>query len=670
MRLFGPLALLVLPFVVMTSGAPALAQEDPYQPPLFNYNGGNIDVLEAVRLTLAHDPNLRLQEEDVAFQEGLLKETLGTFEWTFLGNFTYEHERQELRQSQIETEVDRRDDLRERRDENCVEAGAQQQYLDELQAAQASAPGSLISISSNATVENQLRLVDRLILNARAAGDAAQEAQLNQVRADLLDREIQLTTTLLEAANASCQDLNETLGLIGEAPELEEFDRMQLDLRLERVFDSGLSIAPFLEGNFSSTQFVGKRNGFNEPFDFGQPPGLVDPDVPFPTERFVDLGGKNIEDSYAVRVGFDVELPLLRGRGDQEVTAARESAKSDLDGVRLLLKHEASRSVFETVSAFWNLLAAQQRLEVFDQSVKLHEELLQATKDLVQGDAIARFETSRATAGRANAWSRYQDAEEEAVRARLALAQATGIDAQGAGNLPGADGDFDAPPDGPAIAALDERAVADTAVRERFDIAAARAFVESSYTRAEASAFGVRARLDALASVWTTANGDGSLSEATDNWILPSWSMGLTYEKPLGNRQQTGRQAQAEAQVAQNEISAEDLERVARIEAVLALRSLAEAQERLARAEEASEAFGETVTAEIERFRAGESTLVDAIRTEQEAVNAHLALVGARQEVAVLLTRLRFETGTLVTDNAARQSQVSRENLTALPNVR
>jgi outer membrane protein TolC len=55
-----------------------------------------------------------------------------------------------------------------------------------------------------------------------------------------------------------------------------------------------------------------------------------------------------------------------------------------------------------------------------------------------------------------------------------------------------------------------------------------------------------------------------------------------------------------------------------------------------------------TVAAEFETYRAGESSLIDAILSERNQTFAALDLVSARQSLAQLVAQLRFETGTLL----------------------
>ena len=69
---------------------------------------------------------------------------------------------------------------------------------------------------------------------------------------------------------------------------------------------------------------------------------------------------------------------------------------------------------------------------------------------------------------------------------------------------------------------------------------------------------------------------------------------------------------------------------------------------------------------ENEKFRGGQSTLIDTITTRQLGTSAELAYSAALQQWATLLGQLRFETGTLVDEEGGR-FVVRKESLLSVP---
>jgi len=57
-------------------------------------------------------------------------------------------------------------------------------------------------------------------------------------------------------------------------------------------------------------------------------------------------------------------------------------------------------------------------------------------------------------------------------------------------------------------------------------------------------------------------------------------------------------------------------------------------------------------------LKAGDSSLIDSILTEQQATSARLAYISAQQEYAVILAQLRHESGLLVQDGSVDAASV------------
>jgi len=632
----------------------------PYTPPTIRFEDGKIELLEAVRLTLEHDPNLLLQEEDVRFQEGLLQEIRGAFDWNLTGELSYQHHEQELRRSVFDREEERRTDLARIRDTSCERADRENQKIWELRAARRVDGG--VRISADPALDAQLQVIEQLIASA---DDPVRIDELRQTRIDIIDVELAAAGEVHAAALQSCHEADEDLRRLGETPELEEFDDGYLRLGLDKLFRNGIGFSPFFDGSYEDTQYIGKRDGYYQPRLDAAGNQIID-EYGIPQRRFIDFGGKNVEALYTFKVGFQVNVPLLRGRGTEAAAAAETAAEVDLGASALVLEHAAAERILSTVAVYWNLLAAQQRLEILEQSVKLQTQLVEIARELIDADEIPRAELSRVLASEANARAQAQAGARDLLTARLVLAQTMGINVADDTNAPLATGPFPAPPAAEAIAGLASAELAAAAVGARRDLAAARALVDSGRILARAARIELRSRLDLGAGMWATALGESSVSEAVDRWVAPSFSLDLMYEKPLANNVRRGQMEQREAQLRQQQISAADLERNVRIGVLRALGSLVEARGRLERAEEAAQHFEKTIEAEMEKFRERDSTLVDTILTEQQRTGAQLTLLSARQEVAMLLAELRFETGTIVAEDA-EGSQVTLAMLTALP---
>lgn len=643
------------------SESSAAAASTAWQPVVFEYRGNGIDLLEAVRLTLGQDPNLLLRGEDVRTAEGFALELAGAFDWTLTGQGTYEHRIQELRDSQRQGEVDRRNQIRDVQALACTEEENLRGELADLLRVQAGETG--VDIRNDPGFEAQLRIIEAAIIAAE--GNPDQQEQLRQTAANLLQTEIAVTQEAIDAADQACREAGQALDNMGEVPDEEDFDIVRLQLRGEKLLRSGFRLAPFLQASFDSTQFVGKRNGFIVPAvdPYGTP--LFSPSG-IPLTRLVSFGGKDIDDVYTVDVGFEVNAPLLRNRGVEATGAQERAAQIDLDASRQLLEHAASESVLNTAFAYWNLVAAQERVRVLESSVGLQRRVVDITGSLVEAAELPGAEMPRARAGEANALAQLESAQRDLATARLDLVRAMGLSVDDAGDVPSAAESFPPPPSREAVAALEAELVR-LGVASRRDLVAARTLVESGDVLAQAAILALRPQLDATVAAWLTARGDESLGDAFDHVAdEPSWRVQANYEQPFGNRTARGRVLQQESLVRQRQISQADLERQIRIGVVQTAASLVEAIDELARAEQAAEAFERTVQSELEKLGLGETTLLDAILTEQQRTSSLVSAIVARFRIATLLAQLRFESGTLV-EQTESGPRVSEESLKTLP---
>ncbi len=139
----------------------------------------------------------------------------------------------------------------------------------------------------------------------------------------------------------------------------------------------------------------------------------------------------------------------------------------------------------------------------------------------------------------------------------------------------------------------------------------------------------------------------GFYRSLTGRWE-PFLTASFTLDFPLGNASAKGRALQAQAALEDSQVQTGDLERVIREHVLAVAGSVEHAREAVARWEAAVAHNETTLAATLERFATGEVTLIDTLLTEEAVTSDQIQLVRARQALASLLTRLKFETGTLV----------------------
>lgn len=624
-------------------------------PPVITFGGDGVSLEEALRLTLRHDPTIQLSAASADRLAGFAQEQAGIFDTAITGGVEYSYRVQELTESRKEDERNKRRKLDDFISQAGPDVESTARTVNLLRQILALPPGSeaqqiaqLESLSANLAAQVK-------VLNALIASTPSQADQLRTIRNDFLrtaseqfDSSLSVQRETLRRARLNREDL-------GDAPEDEVFRNTRAKLQFSKLFRTGVQVAPFVDFTAEGSNFKGK-------------------------DRKAEFGGKGLNDLYTTRVGSDFLLPLMRGRGGEAIAAGERAATIEAQAGTLEVEHQRAASILRTAQAYWELRAAQESLAILERSVSRQGDLLKSTTSLVNGGELARVELARSQAGEARARSRVLDARQRLYDARVELAAALGVASSGAdATLPTAAKDpFPVAPD---AAALQPWIGATAADGQRRDLEAAQRREEAAAILQRNAVTELRSRLDLSASLFYTAlgevgdvatedqDGDGrpiyrrdGFGEALDRWVGPSFTLTLNYEKPLGNNSAKGRLAAREAERRTRAIETADLRRQVRLNVARTATALIETIGRLKQTQAASQYYDQTITSELSRFRAGESTLINTIQTEQQATETDLSAIAAQQAVANLLAQLRFESGTLITN-----STVSAPTLVSLP---
>jgi outer membrane protein TolC len=592
--------------------------------PVIRFDPGGIGLDEAVGLALQHSPSMKLRRETVRLQEGIEQEQRGLFDLTLLANVLYDYRVQELSDNRKQAEIGKRDNLREFITSSEQVVGDARQVLDQLALVNRLPPGSeqvAVLTRLDARLGGQLQTIDALIAGAPPAA----RAELLQTRNEFIASSLASVRQIVDEREGELVEARRALDLLGAPPEDEVFYSARVGFQLSKLFRTGISFAPFIDGGVEGTNYRGK---------------------PVAAER----GGKGFEDLYTFRAGAGVTVPLGRGRGRAAVGAFERSAAIEADAAERLLEHEASRAALGVVYAYWELRAAQEAVVVTRASADLQGTLVELTGNLIEAGELPQAERARSAASEARARARLVAAERRVIEARVALADAMGVAAsEDPATLPFARDAFPAVSPG-AMPAPELARLAEQAGANRQDVAAAVQREEAGRVLERGATTNLRPRVDLSLQAYYTALDEHSIANAMDRWVGPSTNVELQFERPFGNNFARGQLLQAQADLELRRVATADTLRLARLNVVRAARSLPEAMERVRQAEAAAKSYDATYDSELERFQVGESTLLNTVITEQQRTDARLALIAAQQEVASLIAELQFETATLLTN--------------------
>jgi outer membrane protein TolC len=605
----------------------------PAQAPVVQFDPKGLGLDEAVRLALQNDPAIQQQKASVDFAAGVVQQERGIYDTTIFAEVFTEYRMQELTESRKQIERDEREQTQEALTGSSARADEAQRLLTALRGVQAAPPGSQQQLQAlqavNASIAAQVATFDTLIATATNATARQQFIdQRNQFLTDSVNR----TALFLDQALTDRASAQTKLTNLGEIPVDEVFYTTSVKVGFSKLFSNGIGIQPFIDGKIDGTNFRGK-----------------------PRSR--DFGGKGLEDTFTFHAGLGFSVPLMRGRGATAVAARERAAVLEQDAAGLAVEHQLSTTALDTVIAYWNLRGAQESVEVARASVDLQAKLAELTKALIDAGDLPAIEYARAQATEARGRAQLEDRQRRLHEARVDLTKAMGLSTSGeASSLPTARDGF---PATPAAAPATLEALAQG---PRKDVEAAVKREAASVVLAKGAETELRSKLDLTGSTYFTALEEKRAGDALDRWIGPSVNVTAEYEKPLGNNAAKGALAQAEADTRTRRIALADLQRQIRLRTLRSAQTLPDTIERLRQTEQSVKLYQNTIQSEVERFKAGESTLIDTLLTQQQYTDAQLSLVAARQDLALLIAQLRFETATLL-DNG----QVSLPNLTTPP---
>ncbi|HVN77209.1 MAG TPA: TolC family protein [Thermoanaerobaculaceae bacterium] len=645
-RLTCLIALVVAAGGAVTRGAVAPSKAAPEaapQPPV--YAKGEISLMDAVRLTLEHDPNIKLQQAATQLQAGVAQQATGQFDTALTGQFSLSLSQTELTSQQKNSEQKTRTDLQTRANAAGSDAALQDQVIGQITQAETVFGGGGDPNSVHFDDPFTQAYFNLLYKMYSTAAPAVQQG-LGQSIVQWLEANKQAAQSTKAQDLSQQQDLLGQLADLGAMPKVNQDYNGSLNLQLSKQYRNGITLAPFLDLAGTGTGYRGKPNSS-------------------------DFGGKGITDSYTSQLGFSVTIPLGRNAGTEATGASERAAQIDYEASVSALTHAASNSVFNTIVAYWNLVAAQERLKVLEENLTLQGKLLETTQALIQADELARAELARSQASEANARAQVEDAKRSVHEARVTLARTIGLQINDDTNAPLADGTFPEPPADAALQGLQLDALEQLALEHRYDLKAAMQSQSSGRVLWRAAVLNLRRQIDLQMQFSYQGLGESNgivdgLRDSLGSWAGPSGQIGLNVTWPFANNVQKGLLEQESALYAQSQISARDLERLVRANVVLVAGSLKEAVEQFRRYSDSVGFYRQTVDAEMEKLRLGNATLIDTLLTQQQLTSANLALVSARQLYSQFLAQLRFETGSLIKEQQAGKF-ISEPDLVSLP---
>jgi outer membrane protein len=346
------------------------------------------------------------------------------------------------------------------------------------------------------------------------------------------------------------------------------------------------------------------------------------------------------------RVGLTVTQSLLRGFGPAVNMASIEQAVLETVASEFELQAYTEAIVAQAERTYWLYTLAQQRIAIFEESLRVAEQQQTEVQDRIEIGVLPRTEKAAADAEVAQREQELIDARAELHNLRFRLLRL--VSPRDGQNL---DASLATTSD-PAMEAAVLNDVADRvllAVQNRPELGEARVRLEQARLETVVTRNGVLPRLDFFLAMGKTGYSD-SFSEAFGNLDDDTFDLeaGFELSASLGNRAARGRQQGATLSRTQAVESIANLEQLVQLDVRLAVSEVERARQQITASAATRRLREEAVRAEQERFRVGTSTSLLIAQAQRDLLESQISEVDARIAYRLALVDLYLAEGSLL----------------------
>jgi outer membrane protein TolC len=454
-------------------------------------------------------------------------------------------------------------------------------------------------------------------------------ATVGQEARSLLEDQARIALTIVRRVSEAARFSRRRLGGLPDEHEAFDFNtRVGYRHRLR----NGIGISPTLELRALEENFAGKL-------------------------RIVGFGDLTKSNLFQATARLAADLPLGKNAGQVAVRAAELAGEANFQAAQALAVQTANDQSLRTLRAYWNFAAAAERVATLERSVSLKESVDRSVGDLIEADELPRAERSRSTGQLAQRRSDLAAARQQLETARAELAKEIG--------LPGDPARVAAIEpvtlESVALAPVDAAqaaAIVEEAIRRRADLVANDRLVAANEFLRRAARVNLRPEVTLAVNVSYSGleetfderyyDAEGFWKAASGKTAGPSYGVALRFTVPVGNNEARGRLVQAEANLGTAEIQRADLRRTIGVRVHELAASTDRARREVAARRAALDEQQHAVDSSFERLRAGDISVIDALTTEDQLIQARLDWIEAMRSLLELESRLRFETNTLL----------------------
>lgn len=590
-----------------------------------------ITLEEAVTMTLLHDPNIKLANEDELIAWAALQIAAGAFDVQLSTGASYGRTHQEVALELVREQEKNRLKNHETIRKAAQEIRRRERQIEDLRADR-TPENTDIESQLNSEIRNAaLDVIKRVSNPAEFFALESTQQKINEAGIEIRKQIIRDKRNEIQIAERDLERF--------PVNSVRRADTVTYELGLLKKFRTGPELNPYV--SFSGTEDNESRR-------------------------------RGVARDSRTDFGVELMLPLARGRGRIAAAGQEIAAGHDLEASRFSLQHTVAERVLNTASAYWQLVAAQERLRVSLESEIISGALLVVTERMIAADAIPGIERAQIAAREAASQAGRVRAEFALIQAQQNLALAMGIEGDEILYAPLAADPLPDLVDASAIASASPRTMVDWALQLRADRKAALRLEESGLVLTRQAITNLRPQIDFTSRASYAGLDEGSHYESLYHPYLqghagPSYFLGLRFDYPFGNNFAKGVLKEREARLRQAQLSTGIITRSILSNIVTARTSVANALRQVDALATSRAALIDSLNAEQEQFKMGNSTLLDTILTEERLTGANRAIIDAKLQHALGIAQLRFETGTIMGSEGSAKASVDRRNIVTVP---
>lgn len=376
----------------------------------------------------------------------------------------------------------------------------------------------------------------------------------------------------------------------------------------------------------------------------------------FPFNGFNEDVGPNLSD-HGTSVTLALTQPLLKGNGQKVTTAFLKSAELDIESAHQNFELNSAFELSQLARAYWQYLGAYKGLDVFKGNENRVRNLLEITQELIRADKKPESDLLQIKADLADQERQTTVAEQNLYASKVNLGRVVGISEEESSAIGDPINDFPTILESRLSKEMNTQTMIKLARSKRTDVRA----LENTIKGLELQLIATKnSKLPELDLTGFLTYGGAAVGGGIEQYFNAFGNrqgrnnvagLGLTFSFPLNNNLAKANISKSKIALTDQSIAYENLLRNIDLNISIAINNLDNSVYILEKAEETYKYYQEVFNNEQIKFQNGLTTLLNLILFQERLTFAQLDYLRAKQQFAVAIVDLRFETGTLFTMN-------------------